>query len=255
MSDIQLSNLSNGVYDQSVKYAKEGTLTKNIDKIVSLSAKDGINKDEKSFLAGLASEKNIQTLKDSDNSIKNLSFLDIPNEDADIKKNNKTNSNNGSIISSIKNSILGKFESSQDYSNEEKNTFKINRNISYAEKFGKDNFDNLLKLPENERVHFNFVYDLIDKESQKDLLHLLKNNSSLLTNKDSKNFSFTKNLDSLISTGIDGNKLAKEVIKTLKDNKNILQANYGNLNVSSLKGKENQQPSELLRMIKDLAEK
>ena len=44
ISDIQLSNLSNGVYDQSVKYAKEGTLTKNIDKIVSLAAEKGITR-------------------------------------------------------------------------------------------------------------------------------------------------------------------------------------------------------------------
>ncbi|MFN8671541.1 MAG: hypothetical protein U0457_05565 [Candidatus Sericytochromatia bacterium] len=270
MADVKLSNLSSGVYEQSVKYAKEGTLMQNIDKVVSLAAKDGINNDEEKFLKGLTSEKNVQILKESKSGIKSLNFVgdeseNIPkNENIKNQKTSDIVKNAISKISAISVAkILSPEFSHKELSPEEKNKYKLDDNIKMAKQFGKEGFDSLLKLPERERATFSYLYEKVDNSTKTDLLNLVKTNTNLLMSKDSINQSLLSNLYNMsyitknysTNEAVDGKNLIKEALNMLKDDKNILQGYHGTCGAGALENyMRDKAPSELIRIVSSLAE-
>ncbi len=74
MCQINVRNLSPELIKDAMKYAKEGTIDKHTGELAKLAAKDGLNNDEKLFLEGLKTDKNVNILKNSNFETKTLEF-------------------------------------------------------------------------------------------------------------------------------------------------------------------------------------
>ncbi|MFN8673461.1 MAG: hypothetical protein U0457_15425 [Candidatus Sericytochromatia bacterium] len=252
MSSINVENLSAGLYADAIKYAKEGTINKNLDKLIDLAAKNGFTPDEKAFLQGLSSEKNIEKLKNITSSLSTLDFIE-PGFDFTSKNETKG-------IPAVAVNIFNQIKTGLS---DNLSQGMIETKIYTAEVLDKGIPKDIVKLSnENAKTAFTSLYQKADKTMKADLENLLKSNSNVLMSKDSSGKTTIENLSALSEitinkkTGekVDGNNLLKNAVNMLKSDKNVTQGYHGTCGAGSLENYiRDKQPSELIRIVKDLA--
>lgn len=252
MSNINVENLSAGLYADAIKYAKEGTINKNLDKLIDLAEKNGFTPDEKAFLQGLSSEKNIDKLKNITSGLSTLDFVDAGFDFASKTEAKGIPAVAMNIFNQIKTGVADNVSKGV-----------ISTKIYTAEVLAKEVPKDISKLSsEPAKEAFSSLYQKADKQMKAELDSLLKNNPNVLMSKDSSGKATIENLKLLSDvtsnkkTGekVDGTDLMKQALNMLKSDKNVLQGYHGTCGAGSLENYiRDKQPSELIRIVKDLA--
>ncbi len=294
MCNIKLNNLSPNLFQEAIKAVQENKVSEKTESLVSLASENGFTEDEKNFLAGLASNTNLETLK---------KMGDIPSQSLEIdftepgisfqvgKMVESTNkqSTDTLLATTLPNVKLEKSQTKMEYLTKifDENIAVPLKNVKVGVKENIDEIliENKIKTVEskikpadiinkitlgkiekkisnpNDKAMFIKLYKASDSTIQNKLTSLLDGNISL-SSKDSNGKSLIDNLEkmSLIkknkSTGesVDGKSLLKEAINMLADDKNITQGDNGTCGAGSLENlMRDTQPSELVRIVKDLA--
>lgn len=246
MSDIgkiNLNNLSNGLYQEATKLSKENKIEQNINKLINIASKDGFTQDEKDFLEGLASQDNVNKLKNSKQSVNTIEFVE-----PGFRKDNKF----GEAMS--ENFQQGKIKFSI-YNQEQIDKLSKGVDSKLVNQI-KDSFPSI----EDQKKLFDIINidKSIDVSKIKDLISsgILKANDkdgkSILTNLHDMAFTYPQKVS-------DSKQLVKDAINLLQsgDNgrKNITQGNIhytcGAASIQQVMKKF--EPAELIRIVKDLA--
>lgn len=269
MSDIgkiNLNNLSDGLYKESVKLAKENKLEQNIDKLIKIAAKDGFTKDEKDFLEGLASTDNVVKLKDSNtNHLQSIDFVE-----PGFKENNTKETKPSSFLNMLSNGKQGLTEN--------KNQLQTRANIAVTDYLDKE-IDKMTKGMNKDLVN-DIKNNLPSQIDQKKFLEIFNINSiksmdtkqiknvlssGVLKAKDKDGNSTLNNLHDMAFKSpqkvSDNKQLVKDAIKLLQPGdegrKEITQGNIhytcGAASIEQYMKKF--EPAELIRVVKDLAQK
>lgn len=266
MSNINLNNLSPNLYQEAVKAAKENKITEKMDYLVNLASEKGFTTEEKLFLEGLASQQNIDKLKNSDSKLGTIDFIDpgfnfsSTSEQAPIPKGALETVKqmfNNYAVQPLKNVETGVVENTSQV--------LIRRKIDSIESIGKNTLENLSsKLPSaSDQTLFINLYKNSDAKTKENLKFLIESKDAIpLSSQDSMGRSIMQNLNALnnitknATTGekVDGKLLAQQAIAMLKDDKNILQGDHGTCGAGSTENyMRDNYPSELVRIVKDLA--
>lgn len=296
MCNIKLSNLSPNLFKEAVSAAKENKVEEKMEFLVNLASEKGFTEDEKKFLAGLASNINLDKLKTGEVPSEGIDFAE-----PGINFENKTQTANTStdpsvitdpaspkttdsapvtdpnqpsaepkpqtkmeyfskifdenIVNPLKNVKAGVTENIKEYIIESK--------IKSVESIGQEKIDKIDKklLNPTDKSTFIKLYKNIDSSTQTQLLALLDGKIPL-DSKDSQGKSLIENLEQISNikknkmTGesINGKSLLKDAISMLSNDKNITQGAHGTCGAASLENMmRDTQPSELVRIVKDLA--
>ncbi|MEK7432564.1 MAG: hypothetical protein AABZ74_05480, partial [Cyanobacteriota bacterium] len=77
MSEINLKNLSPGLYDETIKRAKDGIDSNDINTFINIASKNGINKDEATLIKSFIDQNNVAKINNQTSKGKVLSKIDL----------------------------------------------------------------------------------------------------------------------------------------------------------------------------------
>lgn len=258
MSEINTKNFSAGLYDETIKRAKDGIDSKDINSLISLASKDGLNKDEATLIKGLIDQNNVNKLNAQVSKGKVLTKIDLNVDNTSSKdfvsafqklnpsaqKNfiELANMSEENVLSTFKLETFSKMPIDNTYHHMNYNVSKIEQ--TKQEKLGETKSIEVLNTDDKSKLE-NLLTSGILNKTDKDGKSILQNLHEMAFNNKQKVY--------------DNKTLVKDAIKLLQPNdlgrKEITQceAHFTCGSASIQQYMQKYEPAELVRIVKALA--
>ena len=261
MSEINLKNLSPGLYDETIKRAKDGIDSNDINTFINIASKNGINKDEATLIKSFIDQNNVAKINNQTSKGKVLSKIDLDvdstssNEFVEaFKKLNPTEQKNFIELANMS-------EEKIVFNNKINQTFNKlpSDNTNLYNKYKIDNNYNTQPQKDvNPIVKGNDILNVDDKSKLENLL-----TTGMLNKTDKDGKSILQNLHDIAFNPkqkiSDNKEVVKDAIKLLQPGdigrKEITQceAHFTCGSASIQQFMQKYEPAELIRIVKDLA--
>ena len=257
MSEINAKNFSAGLYDETIKRAKDGIDSKDINTLISIASKDGLNKDEATLIKGLIDENNVNKLNAQVSKGKVLTKIDL-NVDATSSKE---------FVASFQKLNPSAQKNFIELANMTEEKVLIPFKLGTFDKLPTDNtyvhsrYNSNKIEPAKEKIELTKGMEVLSVEDKSKLENLLTSGILNKTDKDGK--SILQNLHEMAFNTkqkvYDNKTLVKDAIKLLQPNdlgrKEITQceAHFTCGSASIQQYMQKYEPAELVRIVKDLA--